>query len=274
LANGDTLTVSFVDHALAVRTSFGKVELAVEAVRKLTVSATGGIGGHRAGLVARWTGENGGKDSAGSNDAELHGITFADDRGGRVFCLNGVNSYLIIPVGSNLDVGTGDGFTMEGWIKLATIGRSMIVIEYERTLGTSDGSDVGILFFLSQPESGTARPGAIGANVLDVNQTSHCLTSPVGSVTAGVWQHIALSYDRLSGLSVLYANGTAVSQSTLGSFTPQTSFPNMLIGARTTFGSAENPRDAFSGRIREIGIYNRALSPEEVREDYEGGNKN
>ena len=40
-ANGDSLSVSFVDSDFAVKTSFGRVELAVDSVHKFSVSAVG-----------------------------------------------------------------------------------------------------------------------------------------------------------------------------------------------------------------------------------------
>jgi hypothetical protein len=42
-ANGDTLTVWFVDSKFAVKTSFGKVELAVNTIRTVSVSSPGGV---------------------------------------------------------------------------------------------------------------------------------------------------------------------------------------------------------------------------------------
>lgn len=51
-ANGDTLTVWFVDSEFAVKTSFGKVELPVDSVRKLTVSVSDRSGSRHEGLVA------------------------------------------------------------------------------------------------------------------------------------------------------------------------------------------------------------------------------
>ena len=59
---GDTLTVSFVDPVLVLKTSFGKVDLATDAVRRLMVSASD-PSAHPPGLVALWSGEDNGKDS-------------------------------------------------------------------------------------------------------------------------------------------------------------------------------------------------------------------
>jgi hypothetical protein len=51
----------------------------------------------------------------------------------------------------------------------------------------------------------------------------------------------------------------------LGSFTSRTSF-NLLLGARTTFGSAAAPADRFWGMLDESSLYNRALTEAEIRQ--------
>ena len=88
---------------------------------------------------------------------------------------------------------------------------------------------------------------------------------------AGSWQHIALSYDKTSGQAAIYLNGSVVVQTNLGVFTPQTSFTNFLIGARTTFGSALSPNDKFSGEMDEMSVYSRALASNEIQAIYNAG---
>ena len=41
----------------------------------------------------------------------------------------------------------------------------------------------------------------------------------MGTVSNTVWQHVAVTYDKASGLAALYANGSAVTTTNLGSFT-------------------------------------------------------
>ena len=94
------------------------------------------------------------------------------------------------------------------------------------------------------------------------------LNSPAGLILSGKWQHVALSYDKASGNAAIYLNGVQVAQSNLGSFTPQTSFGNLLLGAKTTYNSEANPGNAYSGGLDELGIYNRALSAAEVQGIY------
>ena len=96
-AHGDTLTVWFVNSEFAVKTSFGKVELPVDSVRKLTVSAASEAGAHPPGLVALWSGEGDGNDSAGGNTATLTDITFVDGKVGQAFSFNGLSSCIKMP---------------------------------------------------------------------------------------------------------------------------------------------------------------------------------
>jgi hypothetical protein len=84
-ANGDTLTVWFADSELAVKTSFGKVELAADSIRKLTVSVTCAAGSHPSGLIALWSGENDGIDAVGGIEADLTDITFVKGQVGQAF---------------------------------------------------------------------------------------------------------------------------------------------------------------------------------------------
>jgi len=277
--NGDKLAVLFITTEIHVETSFGKVKIPADSIRRLQVSAAGMSGRTKAGLVALWSGEGNASDSMGSCNGQLmNGVGFMPGKVGQAFDLNenfnGMNGtfdgggfqgrriysgggFVLIPASPALDVGKGDGFTVESWIKPATVTKQQLIAEYERELGTADGADVGIDFVI-QPSS------VLYANIADV-QAGHEIASPANSLVPGVWQHIALTYDKASGIAVLYINGTTVSQANLGSFTPQTSFGNLLLGGRTTYGSVSNPNTLFSGGMDEFGIYNRALSAAEIQ---------
>ena len=303
-SNGDTLTVAFVNPEFALKTGFGKVDLAAVSVRKFSVSA-GGNGGHPPGQVALWSGEGNADDSVGGCNGQLIGsIGYTDGKVGQAFDLrNGTggdnfprgisfgggssvrvgsfvdqnrledsrsqrgvgNGFVQIPTSPALDVGKEDGFTFECWIKPVSVTQQMLIAEYERVLGTGSGSDVGIQLGMNG--------GCLTPNIKDVADGDHPFTSPANLLVAGVWQHVALTYDKSSGQAALYINGTAATQANLGSFTPQTSFAYLLLGARTTFGSVSSPRSVFSGQMDEIGLYNRALSAAEIRDEYEAGNK-
>jgi serine/threonine protein kinase len=289
-ANGDVLDVQFTTSTLRVLTGFGKTELPVKLIKSIRVSAVSNPGQMPSGLVALWSGEGNADDSVGGNNGQLVGnIGFMPGKVGQAFNFNngigavnfprviflqdfslnrgGGYGYVQIPASPALDVGKGDGFTFECWIKPVSVTQEMLIAEYERALGTYDWADVGFNFAI-HPSS------VLDANLVDdtANHSAHEIITPPNLLIADVWQHIALTYDKASGIAVIYINGAVAVQSNLGSFTPQTGFPYLLFGARTTFGSVSNPRSVFSGGMDEIGIYNRALSAEEIQTIYNSGN--
>src|ERR1035437_5420494 len=222
------------------------------------------------GLVGWWTAEGSALDSAGGNNGTLmNGTGFTNGEVGTAFNLNGANNFVLVnPASTNLDVGQGDGFTIEGWVNPTTLANDLPFVEYEKSLGTFNGSDVGVHFYVSVQSS----PGSLYANIVETNGVvGHQITSPAGLVTTSVWQHIALSYSKTTGMGTIYLNGAVVAQQNFGSFTPQTSFTNILIGARTTFGSIASPSIKFAGKLDEVSVYNRALSASEIQAIYNAG---
>ena len=224
-----------------------------------------------AGLVAWWAAENNALDRVGGNNGTLmNGAGFASGEVGSAFNLNGVNQFVLAnsATPSSLNVGLGSGFTMEGWINPTTLLHGGFpLFEYERSLGTSSGADVGVFIYANV----TYGAGDFLFNIVDTSGNIHPYYSSPGLIVAGAWQHIALTYDKASGVAALYVNGLAVGQTNFGSFTPQTSFTNLLIGARTTFGSVANPPDRMAGEMDEMSLYNRALSASEIQAIYQAG---
>lgn len=181
---GDALTVSFVDSGFAVRTSFGKVDLAADSVRKFSVSA-GGTGAYPPGLVALWAGDDNGRDLVGNHQAILKSTGFSSDDRGQSFSFNGVNSYLQVPASASLDLGFENNLTITAWIRPGSVFGETPILEFERVLGTQSGTDVGLQFFFSvNPPSGNG-VGSLMCNLLDSTGNSHLLASAAGLVTAG-----------------------------------------------------------------------------------------
>jgi hypothetical protein len=110
--------------------------------------------------------------------------------------------------------------------------------------------------------------GSLFANLKDTSGNAHRIESQT-IFDVNNFQHVALTYDKGSGLAVLYINGVSVASQNLGSFTPQTTYP-VNIGRRT--GQPIGLNDTFGGLIDEISLYNRALSAAEIQVDYDAGN--
>jgi len=224
------------------------------------------------GIAAWWRGENSNVDSVGSNNGTYpNGMAYAAGEVGQAFNLNGVNQYVLVTEAKNqaLDVGdNGSGLTFEEWIKPTVLGSENLLFEYEAPLGGTSGVlDTGVNFSIEPDGAG----GTFIQSNLRETVASHTLQTPSNLLAPGVWQHVALTYDRASGVGAIYVNGISVVTQPFGSFVLFTSLTNLVIGARTFLASEMNPLHAFQGELDEISLYKRALSASEIKAIYADG---
>ncbi len=220
------------------------------------------------GLVSWWQAEGNGLDSAGGNTAYAPvlpgGVTFGPGEVGQGFQLNGTNAYLMVPASPSLNIGTGSGITMEGWIKVSSVDGLHPIAEWY-----SDVRDVlGVQFWIN---SSPFESGGLLAVLIDTNSNRQALTSPQGILQPNAFQHVAMTYDQASGITKIYLNGAAVAQANMGSFVPQTSY-NLWIAHRPfdrpgdwTYGAT------LGGILDEFSLYNRALSADDIASIYNAG---
>ena len=219
------------------------------------------------GLVSWWPGENNANDVVGGNNGLAQNITYDGGEVGSAFYLNGSNAYVKVPASASLNVGTGNGFTFETWINPLNINNHQALAEWNNNAGDAG---IGAHLFLTEsqyPTLGAAPPGCIYANLIDTSGGSHVFSTGGGVVVSNTYQHIALTYDKASGIAVLYRNGIAVQTSNLGTFTPQTSY-DFYLGERA---SGTDAGSYFGGTMDEPSLYNRALSATEIASIYNAG---
>jgi len=218
------------------------------------------------GMASWWKAEGNALDSVGPNNGTLmNGVGFAPGEVNQAFSLDGARSYVLVQSGSpSLNVGAGSGMTIEGWINPITVSREELLSEWERVLGSPNGSDVGVNLAVEPT-------GMLQVNVRGTDLVDHIIDSPQGALTANAWQHVAVTYDKNSGIGALYINGAIVASQNFGNFTPHTSYTNLLIGARTYLATASSPRSVFDGAMDEWSIYDRALSQCEIQSIYNAG---
>jgi hypothetical protein len=209
-------------------------------------------------LVAWWPGEGDASDVVGQNHGELQGgATIGDGKAGQAFHIDGTSQSVLVPATTELNVGTGSGLTLELWVNPDSNAAREPVIEWNRNSGTPNW---GVHLWLATSNLDlTPRPGNVYANVVDSDGGNHVFFSANDYVTAGVFQHIALTYDKASGTARLFHEGVAIAESNLGVFTPQTSY-DLYFGRRP---GPVSPTD-FGGAIDEVSLYDRALSAEEI----------
>jgi len=82
----------------------------------------------------------------------------------------------------------------------------------------------------------------------------------------GLWQHITATYD--SGKMELYINGEYAGSATSADLRPVVSEYDFIIGANI---APHPPDQSFDGKLDDIAIFNRALTPEEIERIYQDG---
>lgn len=251
---GDVLTVSFAEQSLAVKTGFGKVELAPDTVRRLSVSTFDTAGARRPGLVARWSGEGDGSDAVGGNTATLTDISFAEGKAGRAFSFNGSSSAICIPASQALDLGAGDGFTVMAWIKPDSVEGLHPLFQW------SDENPLNLWIGIRPSENGVLR-----GDITD-EQGNHFVVSNPNTLVPGMFQHIAFTYEKASGLGTLYVNGVIVAQRQLGRKLTAKTKGDLWISPRDDRPGNWSTGRTFEGLMDEVALYARALSPAEVGE--------
>ena len=190
------------------------------------------------------------------------GTTFVAGEVGQAFSFNGVDADVWVPGAPNLNVGAGDGLTIEGWINPAEVNSQHPIAEW------SSPSWFNAHFWIATPVAfGGGGPGSLYANLIDTTSAYHQIASAGGVVIANTYQHVAVTYDKGSGSAVLYLNGVVVEQANLGSFTPLTT-GDLHLGLRPVGGAAGT---RFVGQMDEMAIYNRALRPDEIAAIYGAG---
>ncbi len=219
------------------------------------------------GLVAWWPAEANSSDVVGKNKGMLSGgASYSPGEVGQAFSFTDSNPAVLATASSNLNVGSGDGLTLEAWISPTDITQDHPLFEW------NNSTYWGVHFHIApgQPTSGSsgpAGPGQLYANVVDSFGGWHQLGSAAGVIAHNVFQHVALTYDKASGLATIYRNGQIVSQLSLGSFTPLTTY-DLYLGRRQ---APSSEAVSFAGLMDEPAVYNRALSQAEIQAVYNAG---
>src|SRR5207237_10746327 len=114
-------------------------------------------------------------------------------------------NYIFVPPSPELDVGQGQGLSIEGWIKPNSLSGVQPVIEW------NDGHEnIGAGIALS----GSSLQGYFAkTNPLPIRRI--VFSSQPGVISTQAWQHVALTWDKDSGLAITYLNGASVGQTNL-----------------------------------------------------------
>jgi hypothetical protein len=199
------------------------------------------------GLISWWRGESNALDSIGANHGALtNQATYERGKAGAGFAFDGLGDAVHLGNPPALQL---QDFTMEAWIKRASVSKAT---------GDPGYTQGAILYYGS---------GGYGLAVLDDGRLS---LAKVGfsqinstlSVTDTSFHHVAVCK---SGSSVtFYVDGTAQIASPYN--------PGFTFGTAVAIGARGSDLAAgFLGTIDEVGVYNRALTTNEVQAIYNAG---
>jgi hypothetical protein len=200
------------------------------------------------GLISWWKGENNANDQFGINNGTLmNGATFAQGKVGQAFSFDGINDYVEITGGIG-DFGASS-FTVEFWMYSSIQGDNSFILGKNHANGGL-GWDIRL---------NNQTIEVVGVNGWGFNITSDA------SVTPNNWHHIALS-STITDVA-LYVDGVLKGSSARSSISTTTN-PFRIGYAATDYFYGGT---IFSGRIDELGIFNRALSVSEIAAIYNAG---
>ncbi|HUR44929.1 MAG TPA: lamin tail domain-containing protein [Candidatus Saccharimonadales bacterium] len=210
------------------------------------------------GLVAWWQLNGDAIDRIGGQTLTYSGgPIYQTSKVGPGLFLDGIDDQAKANASSILHVGAFGGMTVECWVKPSNASALGMIIEWNNGLG-----QIGLHLATS-----TGANRDLYANLVDTSGVTHYISSGADKLADNVWQHVALTYSKSSGLAALYVNGVQHASANLGSFTPQTSY-DFWIGNRVS-GPFENFR--YGGGIDELALYNRALTGSELLAIYNAG---
>jgi len=204
------------------------------------------------GLVSWWPGDGNANDIVGSNNGTLqNGTAFTTGKVGQAFNLDGINDYVDLGSGFNLDK-----LTLDAWAFI-TPGTNT----GERRVLSKDNTSSGTRKAFALKSSAPFISGQQGhaAFVVLIGAAFDAIEAPT-PLTAG-WHHLAGVRDTMANRFELYVDGTMVASKSSGLVVGAIdSTVNTVIGTVSPSSVTEN----FAGLIDEVEIFNRALSGDEI----------
>jgi hypothetical protein len=217
------------------------------------------------GLVGYWPFCGNANDESGnSNDGSVNGATLTEDRFGNAdaaFSFDGVDDHVIIENNAQLQ-GITD-IAISGWININQLPDSNsvlagIVTKWYGQYNCGNQSDNFSVWtsYLNELVAGTNQYMFYGNPQSTLVSSSEILTNQQ-------WIHFAFNHDSEQG-GELYINGNLVSENSLSGVICGSTNP-LYFGCDNGVGTLNR---FFNGSLDDIGIWNRALTPEEVQELY------
>ena len=207
------------------------------------------------GLVSWWPSDGDATDFVDANDgALLNGATFIPGKVGQAFSFDGIDDTVYIGENSNLDLTT---FSVGGWVKLdSDTDESWIITQ--KVEGPTDFESNWMLYVDSRSGSNFV------ASLIGSGNSFHIVSYPISEFTFGEWVFLMATYDGANHR--IYQNGVERDSAPL-TVTPHTSANDDFWLGRGRYGG----QATIDGGIDEFQVFNRALTAQEVSDEYNAG---
>jgi hypothetical protein len=183
----------------------------------------------------------------GNNGTLMNGVGYSSDNKGSL-TFDGVDDYCHTFTDNSY---LSNGFTLSAWVNPASAGGGGYGRIFDKT-NNNTGSAGGISFYFSN-----------SPNVTITVNNGAAVNSTANSVPYTKWTNVSVSVIS-TGSAIIYINGVVNSTGTTGLPSAITTLYELRLGNRS------NAIDrTFSGKISLAQIYNRALSAQEIRQNFE-----
>ena len=212
--------------------------------------------------VAHWRFEEGegtvAQDLVGSNDGNINFAQWTEGESGGGLWFDGDEDHVWVPNSSSLSVGAGgNNFTLSAWVKPDRIDGIFVIVS---KIEGHDNKE----YMLSIDK------GRIRLDIEKDNNNGREYSEAV--VRVGLWQHVAVTFDKSNLAARFFYNGEAIGNSF--SDKPITMLPydlgsNLYIGMRGALDAVPPYIDGeFRGSIDELMIFDKILSDNQMKVVY------
>jgi hypothetical protein len=223
------------------------------------------------GLISWWPFNGNANDESGNgNNGLTTGVTLTSDRFSNLNSAYNFGNGNFIEVMSNPSLGLIADLTLSSWFNCDTIynvpGQIRAIISKHRN-GLDDS---GYTYGIWNNKYSTFSRGMINFSSTPYFTAATYPKDSTGDVFRNNWYHCAVTYNLKDSNLKYYINGKLVDSLKLR-FYKASKAENLLIGAERQI-SGSGTKNYFSGKIDDVGIWNRALSECEITKLYLASN--
>jgi hypothetical protein len=199
-----------------------------------------------------------------NNNGAINNASLTSDRFGNpnsAYLFNGTNSYISIPFSTSIDsIEIKDELTITAWCNVFNWYQNWNVfpIVNKHNATTDYGWDYNI-----QAPVGCSEQLFV-ANISQ--QSNLCAYTAPGTTTFNSWNHYAITYSKSSGIFRAYKNGALTTTLVINNL----QLENTGTGSVYIGYSPAGPDEYADGKIDDLKMYCRALSPTEILAVYNG----